>query len=265
MEKRYWASYDPWPSPAHGAFLAIDAPLHVNGARRRVGKSAGPDGQHPVGMAGVGLITKSRHGTSLHYKSRIDAAREIIDYLFLDCCRGRPQLCPTFTPDPVKGSQPMSQRKLNVIFICTGNSARSIMAEAIMRDLDGGRFNAFSAGTQPTGALHPLALATLKRNGHDITNLRSKNLDEFQKDGAPQMDFIFTVCDAAANEECAIWPGRPTSGHWGIPDPAAATGSDAEKALAFARVYRQMRARITACRLSVTVRGCFGDVQTWLR
>ncbi len=197
-------------------------------------------------LAGVGLISKSRHGTSLHYKTRIDAAREIIDYLFLDCCRGRPQLCPTITPDPVKGSHPMSQRKLNVIFICTGNSARSIMAEAIMRDLDGGRFNAFSAGTQPTGAPHPLALATLKRNGHDITNLRSKNLDEFQKDGAPQMDFIFTVCDSAANEECAIWPGRPTSGHWGIPDPAAATGSDAEKALAFARAYGQMRTRIEA-------------------
>ena len=140
----------------------------------------------------------------------------------------------------------MSQRKLNVIFICTGNSARSIMAEAIMRDLDGGRFNAFSAGTQPTGTPHSLALATLKRNGHDIANLRSKNLDEFQKDGAPQMDFIFTVCDSAANEECAIWPGRPTSGHWGIPDPAAATGSDAEKALAFASAYGQMRARIEA-------------------
>ena len=140
----------------------------------------------------------------------------------------------------------MSDRKLNAIFICTGNSARSIMAEAILRDLRPDRFDVFSAGTRPAGAPHPLALATLERHGHDISELRSKNLDEFQQGGAPQMDFIFTVCDSAASEECAIWPGRPASGHWGIPDPAAATGSDTEKTVAFERAYDQMRARIKA-------------------
>ncbi len=190
----------------------------------------------------VGLIGGSRHGTSLRYRASLPAAREIMDYLFLDCCRGRPQLCPALDRD----HQDMSARKLNAIFICTGNSARSIMAEALLRDLAGDRFNAFSAGTRPAGAPHPLALETLRRHGHDISGLRSKSLDEFLQPGAPGMDFIFTVCDSAANEECAIWPGRPTSGHWGIPDPAAAQGSDAEKALAFQRAYEQMRNRIEA-------------------
>ncbi|VAW02352.1 Arsenate reductase thioredoxin-coupled, LMWP family [hydrothermal vent metagenome] len=197
-------------------------------------------------LAGVGLIDKSRHGTSLHYRVVPEAAREIIDYLFFDCCRGRPQLCAGFEPFPASEHPPEPTRKLNIIFICTGNSARSIMAEAILRDLAPERFNVYSAGTRPATAPHPLALDTLKRNRHDISGLRSENLDEFHQPGAPQMDFIFTVCDAAANEECAIWPGRPISGHWGIPDPASAIGNEAEKALAFARAYGQMRARIEA-------------------
>ena len=197
-------------------------------------------------LAGVGLIDKSRHGTSLHYMVVPEAAREIIDYLFLDCCRGRPQLCAGFEPFAATQQPPAPKRKLNIIFICTGNSARSIMAEAIMRDLAPERFNVYSAGTRPATSPHPLALDTLKRNGHDISGLRSKNLDEFHQPDAPQMDFIFTVCDSAANEECAIWPGRPISGHWGIPDPAAATGNAAEQATGFDRAYGQMRARIEA-------------------
>lgn len=197
-------------------------------------------------LAGVGLIGKSRQGTSLRYRVEMQAAREIIDYLFLDCCRGRPQLCPIPDPLPHTENRTMPDRKFNAIFICTGNSARSIMAEAILRDLAPDRFAAFSAGTRPAGAPHPLALAELERRGHDISGLRSKNLSEFQADGAPRMDFIFTVCDSAANEECAIWPGHPTSGHWGMPDPAAVSGSQAEQARAFARTYGQMRARIEA-------------------
>jgi len=197
-------------------------------------------------LAAVGLVGKTRHATSLHYKIEMEAPREIMDYLFLDCCRSRPQLCPTLFADQNQGASTMPSRKLNVIFICTGNSARSILAEAILRDEAGNQFNAYSAGTRPAGEPNPFALALLQEKGHEIAGLRSKNLDEFQEDGAPKMDFIFTVCDSAANEECPLWPGQPVSGHWGIPDPAAVAGSDADKHRAFETAYAQMQARIRA-------------------
>ena len=197
-------------------------------------------------LASAGLVGKTRHGTSLHYKIEMEAAREVIDYLFLDCCRGRPQLCPTVYSGQNRGNALMPSRKLNVIFICTGNSARSILAESILRDEAGDRFNAYSAGTRPAGKPNPFALALLKEKGHKTSGLRSKNLDEFQRRGAPQMDFIFTVCDSAANEECPLWPGQPISGHWGIPDPAAVKGSDTDKYRAFETAYAQMQARIRA-------------------
>lgn len=139
-----------------------------------------------------------------------------------------------------------SWRPWNTIFICTGNSARSIMAEALMRDLGDGRFRSFSAGTRPAGAPHPLALETLARHGHDTRGLSSKHLDPFLEEGAPQMDFIFTVCDSAAGEACAIWPGRPASAHWGIPDPAAAEGDIEARRQAFEEAYQRLRARIDA-------------------
>ncbi len=197
-------------------------------------------------LAAVGLVGKTRHGTSLHYKIEMEAAREIMDYLFLDCCRSRPQLCPTLYSGQNQGASLMPSRKLNVIFICTGNSARSILAESILRHEAGDRFNTFSAGTRPAGEPNPFALELLKEQGHDITGLRSKNLDEYQQEGAPKMDFIFTVCDSAANEDCPFWPGQPISGHWGIPDPAAVEGSNADKRRAFAVAYAQMQARIHA-------------------
>ncbi len=192
-------------------------------------------------LAGVGLIEQRRHATSLHYQVRLEAAREIIDYLFLDCCRGRPQLCPSLGGDMMNEA-----RKQNVIFICTGNSARSILAEVILRDAAPERFNTFSAGTRPAGLPHPLALEVLAEKGHDISGLRSKSLDEFQGADGVAMDFIFTVCDSAANEECPLWPGQPISGHWGIPDPAAVTGTQAERKRAFIDAYQQMQARIKA-------------------
>ncbi|MFK5997946.1 MAG: ArsR family transcriptional regulator [Rhodobacterales bacterium] len=197
-------------------------------------------------LASVGLLGKTRHGTSLHYKVEMEAAREIMDYLFLDCCRGRPQLCPTIYSSQHKETSLVPNRKQNVIFICTGNSARSILAESILRQEAGDRYNAYSAGTRPAGVPNPLAMAVLQENGHAISDLRSKSLDEFQHDGAPKMDFIFTVCDSAANEECPFWPGQPISGHWGIPDPAAIEGSDAEKRQAFATAYNGMQVRIRA-------------------
>lgn len=134
----------------------------------------------------------------------------------------------------------------NVLFLCTGNSARSILAEAILRKGGHGRFNAFSAGSQPKGAVHPFALDLLAGLGQDIGFARSKSWDEFAAADAPRMDFVFTVCDSAANEACPVWPGQPMTAHWGIPDPAAAEGTDAEKHLAFAEAYRQLSKRISA-------------------
>jgi protein-tyrosine-phosphatase len=133
----------------------------------------------------------------------------------------------------------------NVLFLCTGNSARSILAEAILARDGLGKFNAFSAGSQPKGAVHPFALDLLKKLNHPTEQLRSKSWDEFAQSGAPELDFVFTVCDNAASEVCPIWPGQPMTAHWGIPDPAAAEGSEAEKRLAFADAYRQMSNRIS--------------------
>ena len=138
----------------------------------------------------------------------------------------------------------MADRIYNVLFLCTGNSARSIMAEAILNRDGKGRFRAYSAGSQPRGEVNPAALAMLRNAHFDVTGFRSKSWDEFAKPGAPVMDFVFTVCDDAAGETCPFWPGQPMTAHWGVPDPAKATGSDAEVALAFADAYRMLNNRI---------------------
>jgi arsenate reductase (thioredoxin) len=140
----------------------------------------------------------------------------------------------------------MSERTFNTLFLCTGNSARSILAEAILNELGAPRFKAWSAGSQPKGEVHPYSLDLLRQLGHPVGGLRSKSWDEFALPGAPEFDFIFTVCDNAANEACPIWLGHPASAYWGIPDPAAAEGTEAEKRLAFAEAYRQMKNRISA-------------------
>ena len=133
----------------------------------------------------------------------------------------------------------------NVLFLCTGNSARSILAEAILKRDGMGRFNAFSAGSQPKPQPHPYAIDLLAKLNHDTSFARSKSWDEFAGPDAPQMDFVFTVCDNAANETCPIWPGQPMTAHWGVPDPAAAEGSEAERRLAFADAYRMLSNRIS--------------------
>ena len=140
----------------------------------------------------------------------------------------------------------MSDRVYNVLFLCTGNSARSILAEAVMNQIGAGRFRGYSAGSRPTGAPNPFALDLLRREGIDTGFARSKSWDEFEGAGAPKMDFVFTVCDSAAAEECPYWPGAPMTAHWGLPDPAAVEGSDAEKALAFAETFRALTRRIQA-------------------
>jgi arsenate reductase (thioredoxin) len=136
-------------------------------------------------------------------------------------------------------------KPLNVLFLCTGNSARSIMAEAILNRLGAGKFRAFSAGSHPAGKVNPIALTLLRKMNYDVSNLRSKSWEEFARPDAPKLDFVFTVCDDAANELCPIWSGQPMTAHWGLPDPARATGNDAEWELAFDDCYRMLNQRIS--------------------
>lgn len=190
----------------------------------------------------AGMITQTRQGNSLRYAFNPSAAQSLMSDLFLDCCRGRPDLCAGL----FERGDPMPNRTLNVLFICTGNSARSIFAEAILRHEAGGRFNAFSAGTRPYSGLNPFAVEMLASKGIPVDDLRAKHVSEFQGEDAPKMDFVFTVCDRAANEDCPTWEGQPISAHWGLPDPVKAHGTEAEMRLAFQQTYGMMRHRILA-------------------
>jgi protein-tyrosine-phosphatase len=134
--------------------------------------------------------------------------------------------------------------RYNVLFLCTGNSARSIMAEAILNRAGQGKFRAFSAGSQPKGRVHPYMLDLLRKLNYDVSGLRSKSWKEFAGPGAPKLDFVFTVCDNAAQETCPVWPGQPITAHWGVPDPVAATGTEAEVRLAFVDALRMLTNRI---------------------
>lgn len=136
-------------------------------------------------------------------------------------------------------------KKVNVLFLCTGNSARSIIAESIMNRLGQGKFVGYSAGSQPKGEVHPYTKDLLEKLNHPTDELRSKSWDEFAEAGAPKLDFVFTVCDNAAAEVCPIWPGQPMSAHWGVPDPAEASGSEAERRVAFSEAYRMLNNRIS--------------------
>jgi protein-tyrosine-phosphatase len=139
----------------------------------------------------------------------------------------------------------MNERTWNVLFLCTGNTARSILAEAILTRQGQGRFRTHSAGSHPKGEVHPFALDLLKKLNHDIGFARSKSWDEFAVPGAPVMDFVFTVCDSAAAEMCPVWPGQPMTAHWGVPDPAAVEGTEVERRLAFADTYRMLSNRVS--------------------
>ncbi len=141
-------------------------------------------------------------------------------------------------------SRRSEQKVYNVLFLCTGNSARSILAECVLNRLGQGRFKAYSAGSDPVGQVNPLALELLSSQNYPIEDLRSKNWSEFEGPDAPELDFVFTVCDNAANEVCPIWPGQPMTAHWGLPDPAAAEGTEAEKRFAFADTLRMLTQRI---------------------
>lgn len=214
----------------------IGAALHVKPSTLSVHLSA---------LRQAGLVTQRREGRSLLYAAEMRAAGDLLSFLFADCCRGRPGLCPPLDP-LTQGVRPMSRRPYNVLFICTGNSARSIFGEAILRHEAGDRFRAFSAGTRPRSEINPFALEMLRGRGYDVSPLRAKTIAEFQGAEAPRMDFVFTVCDRAANEECPPWPGQPISAHWGLPDPVKARGTDAQRRLAFQEVYAALRNRIRA-------------------
>ena len=192
------------------------------------------------------LVRQERAATSLLYSIDMETVRQTFDYLLIDCCRGRVDICPPETSHPHPGNRPMRDRKYKVLFICTGNSARSIFAESILRKDAGDRFEAFSAGTRPHSELNPFAIEVLGSKGHDVSVLRSKNVAEFQGPDAPKFDFVFTVCNQAANEDCPTWAGQPVSAHWGMPDPVKVEGTHAEKSLAFHQAYGALRNRIAA-------------------
>lgn len=197
-------------------------------------------------LAAPGLLQASQSGRQVHYTIVPAVIRALTGFLLDDCCAGRPELCAVPGDNMASdGERPMADQTYNVLFLCTGNSARSIIAEAILAREGMGRFNAYSAGSMPAGQVHPYANDLLRNLNHDVSGFRSKNWDEFAVDGAPEMHFVFTVCDNAANEVCPIWPGQPMNAHWGIPDPAAVEGTEAVKRQAFVDAYRMMNNRIS--------------------
>ena len=194
-------------------------------------------------LSEAGLVRSQRQGRLILYRVDLTVAGDLGSYFLNDTGRGRPDLLSAISrPQEVS----MTDTDFDVLFICSGNSARSIFAEVLLRDLGQGKFQSFSAGHLPNTEINPFAAEVLARNGHDVSGLRSKHMSEFQAPGMPVMDFVFTVCDTAANEECEPWAGQPITGHWGLPDPVKVQGTDAEKGLAFAQTYAELRRRIAA-------------------
>ncbi len=197
---------------------------------------------HLSHLARAGLIAATRSGTHVRYAVVIDNVSDLMQGVFRNCCNNRPDLC----LHPRQEGKTMTDKPFNVLFICTGNSARSIMAEAILNAEGKGLFQAYSAGTKPAGAPHPQVLEMLSLKGLDESLFSSKSTDIFAGDDAPKMDFVFTVCDHAANEECPVWPGQPMTAHWGVADPTKVEGTQSVKALAFQQTYGLLRNRISA-------------------
>lgn len=192
------------------------------------------------------LVDVTRQGRSLIYSARYDTMQGLLAYLTENCCGGRPELC-----GPPLASRLNKHRRLgvaaplNVLFLCTGNSARSILAEAILNQDGAGRFRAYSAGSHPRPAVNPFAVRVLESYGYATDDLGSKYWNVFAAPDAPRMDFVFTVCDSAAGEACPLWPGQPVTAHWGIEDPAAVDGNDLKKERAFVTAFKYLKNRIS--------------------
>lgn len=191
-------------------------------------------------MRHAGLVTSRRQSRLIIYTAKFRTMNSLIEYLIENCCT-------TETEKGIRGRSKAAvtaDRQFNVLFLCTNNSARSIMAESAMNRWGGGRFHAFSAGSAPRGAIHPITLQVLKELDYETEGLRSKDWNEFAQPNSSSLDFVFTLCDRAAAEVCPAWPGQPVRAHWGMQDPVTITGSSAAKREAFHKVYSQLEQRI---------------------
>ena len=200
---------------------------------------------HLKELTHAGMASARQEGRFIIYEANFAKAAELVAFLSENCCGGQP--CDLSCNARVSApgvAMSAAGKVFNVLILCTGNSARSIMAEALVNAMGQGRFRAFSAGSQPTGKVNPFAIEKLHSIQYPTDSLRSKSWDEFAAPGAPQMDFIITVCDNAAGEVCPLWPGQPVSAHWGFEDPAAVQGSDEDKRRAFDKVFRLMLNRV---------------------
>jgi len=196
-----------------------------------------------------GLALSRREGRSIRYTADFARMDGLLGFLTDNCCgegRAAALCCPPSTSGSASTDGPImtESRSYTVLFLCTGNSARSIMAEAALSRWGAGRFRALSAGSHPTGQVNPLALTLLEQLNYDTGGFRSKSWDEFTGPGAPALDFVFTVCDNAAGEVCPVWPGQPMTAHWGVEDPAAFNGPESQGLKLFRRVYLELEHRI---------------------